>query len=147
LPSFSRPFIVNESFVIGRAGLGYVSDEFKSLFYGKDEDFCSEKKGMSFGYWMDGFTSDETIAMLGGEDKVVVELSEIYCLLEELGRLNAESPLLLYGYNLFFVKDKIGKLQLVVLMLGGTWQILTLGQNGDKMGSSKNLARLFYRGK
>lgn len=114
VPATAEPFDIEKKFVknLDRDAtlkVAFVSDDFQSSFYGKTEDPVVES--ILNCYKLKKPANDrEIIGELGGEDKVGTTMAEVFHLMTAQGR-GQKGKLLVNDYaNIFYVRDKAGRL-------------------------------------
>ncbi len=112
LPPTKR-FVASEKFTKEKANVGWMGDNFKSWFLDKIEEAAPETN-LSYRMLTKASLDDPIISELGGEEKCDTTLANIFTLIERQKTASGDGPLLVNGYaNIFYVRDKDGKLRVV----------------------------------
>lgn len=120
IPATTLPFIAKEKFVLNniddeaKVRFVEISERFSDYFLigeGKIEDPIKETR-IRFSRLLDFSVGGPIITALGGRDLAMTGLTHIYSLLEnkDLSDRDCSVPPWMYGYNIFFVPQKVSKI-------------------------------------
>lgn len=120
IPTTTSKFIANDKFVInaernGKVLINHIGESFKVLFLGRNgkiEDSIAEQT-LRCATLRRASIDLPIITKLGGEEKVEMTLSAVFCLMER--QKYGEDGVLLKSYqqNIFFIRDFAGLLRTV----------------------------------
>ncbi len=133
IPATTEKFVAKDNFVVNtgkksKVKISYLSENFQEWFLGKTEEpRPSEKIIFCYNKLLVSSVDGPIISELGGEEKVETKLSQVYYFLSQ--QPNGEVGVLLTNgwANIFYVRDKDGKLCAVYApWCGAGWRLYAL---------------------